>query len=201
MKKPRMELGPGTALLGALLFFCLREEELLALGAALLIHELGHLAAIFLLGLRLRSFRAELGGFCLDYTGETAPWGHAFVAAAGPAAGAAYAYGASLLGNRLGWNWLCLSAGLSMGLSLFNLLPAAPLDGGRLLRPLLEAVLSPTQSLRVCLVMSLTVTLALLGLGAVTVLQGRGAAPLLAGAELLFHWLREAGLVKKREIR
>ena len=83
MRKLRLEASPGAAFLAAALFFFLRGRELLALLPAILAHELGHVAAILALGLRLRGFCAEAGGFRLDYAGETSPLGHALLAAAG----------------------------------------------------------------------------------------------------------------------
>ena len=49
MRGLRLELSPGAALAAALLLALLRAEELAALALALLIHELGHLAAILAL--------------------------------------------------------------------------------------------------------------------------------------------------------
>ena len=129
MKRLRWELSPGAALAGALLLVLLRPEELAALALAVLCHELGHLAAILALRQRLTGFRARLGGFSLDYAGDAGDLGRALIAGAGPGAGLLYALAASRLGVTLERDWLCLSAGLSLLLSLLNLLPAPPLDG------------------------------------------------------------------------
>ena len=187
MRKLRLEASPGAAFLAAAMFFFLRGRELLALLPAILIHELGHAAAILALGLRLRGFRAEAGGFRLNYAGDTTPMGHALIAAAGPVAGFGYALLASYLWRKTGQDWLSLSAGISLLLSVFNLLPAPPLDGGRILAPLLCAWLGSSRGEPVCRILGYGVGLGLCTLGVVFALQGRGAAPLLPGLWLLLR--------------
>lgn len=187
MRKLRLEASPGAAFLAAALFFFLRGRELLALLPAILVHELGHVAAILALGLRLRGFRAEAGGFRLDYVGDTSPLGHALIAAAGPAAGLLYAFLASFLWRKTGQDWLCLSAGLSLLLSFFNLLPAPPLDGGRILSPLLCAALGSRRGERLCRILGYGVGCGLCACGVAFALQGKGAAPLLPGLWLLLR--------------
>lgn len=111
------------------------DEDLALLGwalAACVLHELGHVAAVSLLGggvkqLRLTAVGAELvldGEKPLSYARE------ALAALAGPGASLLTAVLAAA-GGRL------LLAGLSLGQGLFNLLPVLPLDGGRALGLLL----------------------------------------------------------------
>ena len=187
MRKLRLEASPGAAFLAAAMFFFLRGRELLALLPAILIHELGHAAAILALGLRLRGFRAEEGGFRLNYAGDTTPMGHALIAAAGPVAGFGYALLASYLWRETGQDGLSLSAGVSLLLSVFNLLPAPPLDGGRILAPLLCAWLGSNRGERISRILGYGVGLGLCTLGVVFALHGRGAAPLLPGLWLLLR--------------
>ena len=71
--------------------------------------------------LHVRGIRLQLKGFCIDYCGYTGAAGHALAAAAGPLAGLAYALAASGLAQRLESDWLGLTAGISLLLSLFNL--------------------------------------------------------------------------------
>lgn len=202
MNSPRVRVSPGAAFLAAALLFFLREREMAALIPALLVHELGHLAAILGLGMRLRGFRAELGGFSLDYAGETGPAGHVLVALAGPAAGLVYALWASRLGLRTGQDWLCLSAGLSLLLSLFNLLPAPPLDGGRILETLAVRLLGSRRGERLCRAVGLTAGALLAAAGLGSMRRGGGAALLMAGAVLLLSACPKGeGLVKPEKIR
>ena len=153
------------------------------------------------MGQRLTGFRAELGGFRLDYAGDAAPWGHGLIAAAGPLAGLAWAYAASLLGNRLGQSWLCLSAGMALVLNLFNLLPAEPLDGGRILAPLLTAAMGERRAAILMDGLSIGSAVGILALGGVAGCRGKGAGLLAVGAWLLFSAVRGLGLVKTGKIR
>ena len=108
-------------------------------------------------------------------------------AAAGPAAGFAYAFLASFLWRETGQDWLSLSAGLSLLLSIFNLLPAPPLDGGRILAPLLCALLGSKKEKRIGRILGFGVGFILCALGIVSALKGKGAAPLLPGLWLLLR--------------
>lgn len=187
-----IEISPGAAFLAAAAVFFLRWEELLALLLAAAAHELGHLAAILLLGQRPTGFRAGPEGFLLTYAGGTGTVGHTAIAASGPLAGLLYAWAASCLGTRMGRDWLCLSAGMSLLLSLFNLLPALPLDGGQILCRLGGAILGEQRCARLTRALQWLVAAALSGAGAVLLLRGNGTALLMAGLVLLRAAWREA---------
>lgn len=201
MKEACIDVSAGAALLSALLVFLLTGEELLALALPVAAHELGHLAAILALGLHPGRFRAGLGGFALDYAGDPGTLGHVGIAAAGPVAGLLYAWAASRLGAALGRDWLCLSAGISLLLSLFNLLPALPLDGGQILSRLSAAVLGEERGARLCRIARFAVAAALAAAGALLLLRGKGAALLIVGICLLLGGKTVAGLVKTGKIR
>ena len=153
------------------------------------------------MGGRLRGFRAGLTGFCLDYAGPVSLRGDGLIAVAGPLAGLLYALLASRAGTRLGADWLCLSAGLSLLLSLFNLLPALPLDGGRILAALSQALLGPERGERAARGFSLVTAAGLLAFGLLRAARGRGAAAAVAGAWLLFQALWGLGLARSGKIR
>ncbi len=114
-----------AALAAAVYFFDLRTLAALVCAAAM--HELGHIACLRVFGLRLAGFRTEAQGLCIEYTGTARGAAHAVTAAGGPAAGLALAYAASWAGAEL-------LSGVSLLLTIFNLLPILPLDGGRIMQ-------------------------------------------------------------------
>lgn len=126
----------------------------LTLGGAVL-HELGHTAVMVLLGgkpseVDIRAFGARIktGGKDLSYKGEIA------VAAAGPAVSFllwAVFWAAFLHGGKE----IYMSCALvNLALALFNLLPIADLDGGRILENFLMLFFSQKTVYAVCLAVS-----------------------------------------------
>ena len=126
----RLEVGSGFLLLLALIWFFDDGGFLPPLAAAICAHELGHIAALYAFGTRPTRLRASLSGFALDYAGELSDMQLALTALAGPAAGAGFAALCTLLGARTGGSFWLSCAGIGIVLTVFNLLPAAPLDGG-----------------------------------------------------------------------
>lgn len=130
-----------------------------ALLVSILLHELAHSVVAMAFGGRVRDITLQLLGGCAAITRmPPKPWHECLMAAAGPAcsfllAGVAW-LGALLLGGQqlVGYDllgrevwvarpnvWLTLAAMLNLGLACFNLVPAFPMDGGRILRSLLQA--------------------------------------------------------------
>jgi Zn-dependent protease len=106
-------------------------------------HEVAHAITARHYGMRVKGITLWMLGGVTELDGESpSPRADAVIAVAGPAAsiglgavsaGLAWSVaGSGLLGAALSW-----LAGVSVFLGIFNLLPAAPLDGGRLLRALL----------------------------------------------------------------
>ncbi len=113
----------------ALLYF-FDESGLVALILpAVIVHELGHFLVLRGEGLRLRRISLGVFGLEMDYWGELCGVGGAAAIAAGPLFGIFYA----ALCLFLPFEFCRLSGEVSLFLSLFNLLPVMPLDGGRLL--------------------------------------------------------------------
>ena len=108
--------------------------------ASIVVHELAHAVVARRVGIKVRRMTVWMLGGLTELEGEApTPKADALVAAAGPAAtvllGLLFGGGAVLVGTggvvgaTLAW-----LASMSALLAVFNLLPAAPLDGGRLLR-------------------------------------------------------------------
>ncbi len=112
----------------------------LLLGASVLAHELGHCLAARLLGVPVFGVRLYmLGGVSELARLPRSPREEAIIAAAGPAvsavlAGIFWAILQGVDGQTVSWLLLVLLALANAVVAVFNLLPALPLDGGRVVR-------------------------------------------------------------------
>ena len=200
MESGRLSISAGALLLGALIYCTASFSELAAILAPVIVHELGHILTLRLYGLRIRCVRADLRGLCIEYGGLCAPLGHAVSALAGPVAGFAYAFAASFFARRGGNEVLTLSAGVSMLLSLFNLLPILPLDGGRVFSIIASELLGGRRGDALTKAVSLALSAALLAAGAYLMWRGDGTALALAALWLLASQPDKAVLVNRREL-
>ena len=165
---------PGGALLLGMLVFLLNGDELAALGAAVAVHEAGHLLALCSSGARLKTFSLQATGPVLHCTALPSGAAAVFAALSGPAAGLAF-------WKLAVFRWT-LAAETSLVLSLVNLLPVLPMDGGRALLALVGSLPFGDTLMRV---LRLSMIAALAAIGAVCVARGYGAAPLLLAVWLL----------------
>lgn len=147
MASLELTAGPGAWLLAAYLYFIGGGAALAAFFTAALAHELGHLLAMQLAGAQVRRVRLTAAGPVLEYAGALTPGREAAIVAAGPAGGFLFAAGCFLAGTPY-FRYAGLVAVLG---SAFNLLPAYPMDGGRLARLFLEGALSPEAARRASL--------------------------------------------------
>jgi len=117
----------------------------LLLFASVLLHELGHAVVARRRGIETSAIHLHmLGGAAMMTDMPREPRHEIEIAAAGPAVSlalatllgtAAWLTGGSVAG--LGGRWVDLvayAAALNLGIGLFNLVPALPMDGGRILR-------------------------------------------------------------------
>lgn len=124
------------------------------------VHELGHVIALLAVGGRVEGFTlTALGGNLhlaagLSYARELP------VALAGPVCSLALAWAAASQG-------CFLTAGISLALGLFNLLPVGPLDGGRTVACLCGMCLPPLAAERTEQICSAAALGALLALGGI----------------------------------
>lgn len=132
-RRVQWDIRPGGVLLLALLYFFGDLQILAALLGSIAVHEGGHALALRSFGARVRRIRVDVTGFCMDFHGLRLSRGQECIsAAAGPLAGGLAAWLLSFLGNWYGNEFLLLFAGTSLVLTLFNLIPAKPLDGWRM---------------------------------------------------------------------
>lgn len=110
------------------------------LGVSVLLHELGHCAVAAAFGIAVHEVRLYLvGGVSQLARAPRSAKEESLVAAAGPAASAVLALGCwalLALTDRYSTAWLIvLEMAMANGIvAVFNILPALPLDGGRVLR-------------------------------------------------------------------
>jgi Zn-dependent protease len=160
------------------------------------LHELGHSIVAMRFGVPVREIvLLPLGGVALLSRNAEKPWQELLIAAAGPivniviavllfgATGTATALG-TLDGSALQENappslsslliWLLQA---NVILVLFNLIPAFPLDGGRMLRAILAMLMPPQRATRIATAIGQVIAI---GLGIVGVLTGNFALVLVA---------------------
>ncbi len=189
----RVDISAGAILLLSVIYFFGGMTGLAALLLAVLVHELGHIAAIALCGGRVYNLNVTLSGLCISCSGSMGTGETVICLCVGPAAGFALAYAASYLGN-LSQNLLLIkTAGFSLVLSVYNSLPALPLDGGRALECLVESLGGTGFAQTLLELTGMLTGAAMLFAGAYFIRQPFGAALLIAGAWVL---TAQTGIVK-----
>ncbi|HIU46979.1 MAG TPA: hypothetical protein IAC59_06940 [Candidatus Fimadaptatus faecigallinarum] len=142
------------ALLGlVVLALLLGQGQLMALTvAALAVHELAHIACARALGVPLNRLRLTPLGAALELDPRLmTPRQEALIAGAGPLASViTVGVLCLLMGHGLNDALLRDAAGIALALALFNLMPASPLDGGRLLHAYARGRLGERRAGDVC---------------------------------------------------
>ncbi|HEY7313722.1 MAG TPA: site-2 protease family protein [Gemmataceae bacterium] len=163
--------------------------------ACIVLHELGHAVVARKLGMPINGITLFLFGGVAEMEEEPATPLHEFLmAVAGPIVSAVLAglfWALAWLGGSQGWaksaQLVCLNLALiNLGVLIFNLVPAFPLDGGRVLRSILWGV---TGNLR-----RATRGAALIGQGFAWFLIGLGVLEMFAGEIIAGMWLGLIGL-------
>lgn len=185
MNGRRVTISLALTLAAAFIYYVVSIETAIAIALPVAVHELAHIIALRSFGLKVNSVRVELTGLRIDYCGFAEPLAHAAAAFAGPAGGFIYAYAASLIARETGCAWMELSAGISLLLSIFNLLPVLPLDGGRILLGLMTMLLGAQAGERVTYRISFAITAVLLAAGTALAFNRGSKAPAAAAIWLM----------------
>lgn len=151
------------------------------------LHELGHAAAIWLMKGEILQFRLTAFGAVIvpmrnrmfSYAEEV------LIALAGPGTSIALAFPTASFAGKTGLEALYLFAGLNFALGLFNLIPAGPLDGGRILWFFLSAWRGPDYGEKICRRITAVIGMAFLAVGLYVVRSGGNFVLLLAAIWLL----------------
>lgn len=180
----KVEISGGFLLLAAGLYYLDSQGVVLWAALAAALHELGHYLVIRLFGGRVTVLRLTCVGaeMVLSARRPLSVPGQLCAALAGPAVNLALAFSvARLAEGERGF----LFAGLNLALGLFNLLPAAQLDGGRALRCVLLLLGWEERASRVVRAVSAGLALLLAAAGAFALGRGGNVTLLLTALWLL----------------
>ncbi len=139
MMELRLHVSSGFLLMAAALYYIGGARLLGAVVLADSAHELGHMAALHWTGAELRRLRLHGGGAVLECAGLRSRSDELWVVTAGPLAGLS----AALVCLAVGTPFARFTAAAALLATGFNLLPALPLDGGRLVWLLVSGMTTP----------------------------------------------------------
>ena len=98
-----------------------------------LLHEGGHITAMAVMGIKPQSLTFYSGGIGMKSGAVLSPAREIFILSAGCMVNLLLALAGTIMGSRT-------FTGINLALMLFNLLPLPSLDGGRMLRTVVEAI-------------------------------------------------------------
>jgi Zn-dependent protease len=134
---------------------------------SVLVHELGHAWVASWFGIGTREIvLLPIGGAAYLERAWVAPSVDAWVAFAGPAASLLLGLGLLALGELVPSTTATMLGLINVGLGLFNLIPAYPMDGGRVLRALLVPRFGTVRATGAALILGLAFVVGFAGLGA-----------------------------------
>ncbi len=161
----RFSLSPGAIFVLSFVYFFGGLSSLAAVMLSAAVHEAGHAAAISALGGKIRRMNFDSSGLCMSSAGIYSTVGEVIILLAGPFAGLALAYICAKLGSASVNSFLLRTAGISLVLTIYNLLPALPLDGGRALYCVLCRSIGEVRAVNAMYFISITIALVLSFLG------------------------------------
>lgn len=179
----RVEVTGGCLLLLAWLNYCDTQNLLLTALCAAAAHELGHLAAIYVLRGSVRRLRLTAAGAELCLEGTMSYSRELVCALAGPLVNLLLAFAAARLGA-------VVFAGMNLALGLFNLMPLSMLDGGKALSCGASVLFGPEMAQGLLRWTDWTLAVALLFIGCAVLWDGGNVTLFLVAAWLLCVCLR-----------
>ncbi len=183
MKRGGVSVSPAGLIFWSFLFFMLPESQAVALLVPVGVHEAGHLLCMKLMGFKIHALSLGMTGLQIDYEQSGRPAAEAVISAAGPTAGIGLWLLCSLAGAEL-------MGGVSLLLSLFNLLPIYPLDGGRICRTILCALFGQSRGKKLQRLLGDSLCCILIGISFYLMLCGYGVGLFAAGLTALLLSLR-----------
>lgn len=188
--KKGFALSPGAILLLCAVYYFEDISSLLALIAAAAAHEAGHFLAIKSVGGRVVGLHFDTSGLCMTETGAYTPAQELIILYAGPALGAVPVLLCTFAPTS---PFAAKAAAVSMALTVYNLLPVLPLDGGRAVKSILLRKIGRQRAERMMYATGLVFGAALSVAGLFLLGNAYGAALLFAGLWLL---IAQTGIVK-----
>ena len=76
MNGKRITISLALTLAAAFIYYVVSIETTIAIALPVAVHELAHIIALRVFGLKVKSVRAELTGLCIDYCGFAEPVAH-----------------------------------------------------------------------------------------------------------------------------
>ena len=197
--KTRIEITSGFILILSVMFYFSRADTFISMLAAALCHEMGHLAAIGIMGGSVRKITLSVTGAAI-FVGRLSYPEEVVCAAAGPAASIFCAVLGALAAKAAGLDALFAFSGMSLINGVLNAVPAAELDGGRVLRVILFWRYGENNSsaLRIIRASGLVCSICIIAAGAYVLLtSGHNVSLLITGLWMLFMCV-QPGISKEK---
>lgn len=175
-------------------------ELVIAYILAIFFHEAGHLLSLWILKKKVYSIHFKLTGLVIEHEGDLTPLQMLISSASGPALGLVYAYMASFISSLFFEQLFSLSAGLSLALSIFNSIPAIPLDGATVLGALC-LILKVKEPSKVLMVSCIVTCTGMFLIGIYLFRYNMGYGLVLAATILMLYTMFDEGIVKTDNLR
>ena len=167
MGKIKFSIHPSFLLFAIILIYFKKGELLLTYVFVLIIHELSHAIVAKKLGYSINNIRLIPFGICLNINSkEIRPIDEIKIAVAGPLVNLLISFGLVCIWWFLPsiYNHTNLFCYANLITCLFNLIPAFPLDGGRVLFSVLKENFSLQKSIKICKIINVFVIVVLFAL-------------------------------------